>query len=167
MATFEMRNGCGSSIEALLASNHKRRRVKSLPKTAYLPVQPDRKWHFNCYGKTMDHFPVAGFLFAYKSSTTLDTLAARLEELQQGLSPEYHTELVCILESGCLVNSNSNLTTYTPKPDTFVCVMESDRPMHFFMALLQNILSTARTDPIAINAYLSGRPLGKLRRPTI
>src|SRR5208282_1010236 len=27
MATFEMRNGCGSNIEALLASNHKRRRV--------------------------------------------------------------------------------------------------------------------------------------------
>jgi L-2-hydroxyglutarate oxidase LhgO len=29
MATNEMRNGCGSSIEAVLASNQKRRRVKT------------------------------------------------------------------------------------------------------------------------------------------
>lgn len=142
-------------------------KIKKLPKTAFLPVQPDRKWTFNCYGKTLAYFPVAGFLFAYRSSTTLDTLAVRLQELQAKTSPEYCTDLICVLDSGCIVNSNSTLTAFTPRPDTTVCVMESDRAIHFFMALLQNLLSTARTDPISINSYLKGPPLGKLRRPKI
>jgi hypothetical protein len=142
-------------------------KIKQLPKKAFIPVRPEQKLQINCYGKKLDHFPVVGFLFAYRSSAALDTLAARLQELQQDTSPEHRIELVCVLNSGCLVNSDRDLKTYTPKPDTTVCVFESDRALHFFMALLWNLLSTARTNPIAINAYLSGATLGKLRRPKI
>jgi len=38
MATNEMQNGCGSSIEAVLTSNQKRRRVKRRLKQAGLPA---------------------------------------------------------------------------------------------------------------------------------
>jgi hypothetical protein len=126
-------------------------KIKRFPKKAFIPVQPELKRRFNCFGKVSDYFPVAGFLFAYRSSTSLDTLATRLRDLQKDTLPDHRIELVCALDSGCLFNADSTLTLFTPSPNTTVCSMPSDRPLHFFMALLQNLLSTARTDPIAIN----------------
>ena len=138
--------------------------IKRFPKKAFVPVQPNLKRHFNCFGRVLDYFPVAGFLFAYRSSTSLDTLAIRLRDLQKDSLPDHRMELVCALDSGCLFNADPTLTMFTPGPNTTVCSMPSDRPLHLFMALLQNLLSTARTDPIAINTYLSGPPLGTVTR---
>jgi hypothetical protein len=41
MATNEMPNGCGLSTEAVLASNHKRRRVLTQRQTRVVPIEAD------------------------------------------------------------------------------------------------------------------------------
>lgn len=79
------------------------RRVKDLPKTAYRPQDGPISYTSTLYGRTWEHWPTLGFIFAYDSAS-LDTLAEEFAKLaREEPDAALRVDAVFVLNGGAIM----------------------------------------------------------------
>jgi hypothetical protein len=129
--------------------------LKRLPKTAFAPqagaivdhtVLYDRKWTF---------FPSLGFVFAY-DSIALETLSARLRELQADIPPHERVDSVWVLKKGMIVNWSDERRVILPTPSntTRARAVRAANPLLLMVVHLQQLLQSAWMPRFVIERYM-------------
>jgi hypothetical protein len=146
----------------LLKSADNIARIKRMPKRAFYRA-PNRiiKQTVSIYGKTLEYFPLVGFVFAY-TSIHLATLAKELDEFNQNILPEHRIDYVCVLDSGGLIHTKgpNGGFRFFAENDTRIGFITSKNPLTPFLTVLQNLLLQSWPDPVRLGDYLEGEVLG-------
>lgn len=137
-------------------------RLKSFPKTAFLsPLGPQQTR--TVYGRTWEHFPTVGMIFAYDGAD-LETLGNRLTELADTCPPEQRLDSVWVLNKGYLVwiDSERQYVNATAEPDSGLAATAAT-PAQVLMALTMHLhehFARAWTTGLKFRAYLGNTMLG-------
>ena len=147
----------------LLKSADNIAKIKSMPKRAfYRAPNPVIKQTVSIYGKTLDNFPLVGFVFAY-TSIHLETLAKELDQFNQNILPEHRIDYVCVLDAGGLIHSlhPGGSFQFFAHGNTRSGFLTSQNPLMPFLVVLQNLLLQSWPDPVRLGDYLEGETLGQ------
>ncbi|MEU2498072.1 DUF6602 domain-containing protein [Streptomyces pseudogriseolus] len=137
-------------------------RLKSFPKTAYHQDQTGKSRQV--YGKSWQHVPTVGIIFAY-DGLNVDTLGETLREVSEGQSPELTTDSIWVLNKGFINWSsqvNGNIDP-SPEPGAGIVAFEAT-PQEMLMPLVAHLNShfvTAWMSALKITDYMSNETWGR------
>ena len=137
------------------------RSAKRLRKTAfYQRTRVMDQW--TLYGKTYEHYPMMGYIFAFES-VDLHALGKGLDELNTELKipPEEQVDLICLLDKGIIAHENADKKlvswaepTNSETGETTVSGLRTKRPLLLFYVMLHDQLSVAKMRPVQIVQYI-------------
>ncbi|MVO90256.1 hypothetical protein GPA10_37280 [Streptomyces sp. p1417] len=155
------------STDGLRETWRKTAAVKRYAKTAWIRKQTPEVFHraIQAYGKQFDYFPTAGFLFAYTSSATLQSLGNVMWELAQDTEPEHRLDGVWILNKGSItwVSSTSGewLTAQAGEPwMRLLTPPPGGSPLPLMTMQLQGVFQSVFMRPFRIGDYMGDLPFG-------
>jgi hypothetical protein len=155
------------STDELRETWQKTAAIKRYAKTAWIPKQTPEVFQptISTYGKQFDCFPTAGFLFAYTSSATLQSLGKIMGELAQETEPEHRLDAVWILDKGSItwISSTSGewLTAQAGEPwMRLLTPPPGGSPLPLMTMQLQGIFQSVFMRPFRIGDYMGDLPLG-------
>lgn len=95
-------------------------------------------------------YPV-GFVFAYSSDSSLETIQKNLFELNKDINPDYQISIICILDKGLIFNvRKENIVEYTvyPNSNTTIGCSKSDlsNNLYSFYLLIMQYLNSVHID---------------------
>lgn len=97
--------------------------------------------------------PTAGFVFAFKSSTTIETLLDNLIEANHNVEKHKHISVICVLDKGLIVNvSKKGLKdiVLVPDEDTTLAIIKNtaeNNLMLFYLLLMQYLNQSSVSVP--------------------
>ncbi len=149
----------------LLSACEKIRQVKALPKTAYAP--PNMYTPFNIHGRTYDHMPTLGMIFAYGGSK-IDTLAQHFWDWCDGRESEERPDGVWVLGEGYIqwTSPVNGLVDLYPQPGAGMLALKApENDILFpFLLHLNSVLTHASMWPLDLYEYAGSSPLGQVVR---
>lgn len=95
-------------------------------------------------------YPV-GFVFAYTSDSSLETIQKNFSELNQEILPEHQISIICVLDKGLIFNvKKDNIVEYTiyPSLNTIIGRSESElkNNLYSFYLLMMQYLNSIKID---------------------
>mgnify|MGYP001447460616 CR=1 FL=1 len=102
--------------------------------------------------------PTLGSVFAYTSTTSLETLRDNLNRLNRTIPPTERISLVCVLDQGILINVDISSKQYSPLPTdtTLVASVNTNQDaLLLFFLLLISYLNSIEVIPPDLLAYAS------------
>lgn len=136
------------------------KKVKSLPRTAYLPPISPISMTRNAYGREWPHaFPVRHIVFGYEGAT-LDTLAKEMSVLaQQDADPWVGIDAVCVLNRGVVSWQNTSTGAFFERQTGSMAFTSPTTPgnvLLFMLTSLNDLLATARyNEKFNIKGYIA------------
>jgi hypothetical protein len=110
------------------------------------------------YGKEWNNWPTHYFIFAF-DSIALESLNAKLKDLQSEESVSERIDSVYVLEKGVIVNLDKDgKFSALPSPGSLTIPSSTTKPLLFFYTLLSLILNQANMKYFNIQPYI-----GKIR----
>jgi len=115
------------------------------------------------YGKTYEHFPMMGYIFAYES-IDLDLLVRKLDEknISLGIPPEHQADAICLLDKGVIahVNNEQKLISWAEPTDletgeANVTGVKTKHSLLLFYVMLHDQLSIAKPRPVQMIRYMA------------
>lgn len=101
--------------------------------------------------------PTFGSVFAYTSTTSLETLRDNLNLLNKTIAPTERISLVCVLDKGILFNidtSNDDRISLLPNNNTVIASVKTDQDaLLLFFLLLNSYLNSIEVIPPDLVAY--------------
>ncbi|MFE9423184.1 DUF6602 domain-containing protein [Kitasatospora sp. NPDC006697] len=152
---------------ALVDACEKIAKVRKLRKTAYRPVPGLIPRTAQAYGRTYDHFPTSGIVFAF-GGNQLETLGTRLMEWCRGRDPEEWPDSVWVLGKGHLQWWDPRARRLLRSPTAGATLMQVDAlPGHdILLPLVLHLnlhFSDAWMDPLDLFPYSAATSLGALQ----
>ncbi|WGW12951.1 hypothetical protein LWF01_04040 [Saxibacter everestensis] len=130
--------------------------LKSLDKTAYyLQDNPVIRSVKTAYGKEWDALPVFYFVFAF-DGPSIDVIGNAVKVEHQNRELEERIDMVCVMNSGVVVNGNLPLSGIDaiPFPGSHVLSSQTKHPLLFFYILMCRYVLQAQVPPIAVQRYI-------------
>lgn len=159
LAVIEVKTKLDSN--SLIKSIENIRHSKELNKSAYYRTgNIVNTW--TMYGKTYEHFPMMGYIFAYES-IDLEVLGKKLDEINisQGIPPEHQVDVICLFDKGVIahVNKEEKLISWAEPTDldnreTNVTGVKTKHSLLLFYVMLHDQLSIAKPRPIQMIRYM-------------
>lgn len=149
-ATIEIKSSLNKSRLIECVENIKS--VRGLPKHPITPFES----------------PTAGFVFAYTSDTSLETLLDNLADLNQQLDSNQQVSVVCVLDKGMIVNVDKrglNKIELLPSVNTTRAIIVNsieNNLIMFYLILMQFLNSTVITPPDLFK-YVEKEDLAKVQ----
>ncbi|GIO70405.1 DUF6602 domain-containing protein [Paenibacillus cookii] len=112
--------------------------------------------------------PTAGFVFAYTSDTSLETLLDNLVDLNLQVDSDHQISVVCVLDKGMIVNVDRrglDKIELLPSVNTTRAIIENsieNNLIIFYLILMQFLNSTAITPPDLLK-YVEKEDLAKIQ----
>lgn len=148
------------TVSELKRSWEASKKVKSLPRTAYLPPISPLTMTRNAYGREWPHaFPVRYFVFGYDGAA-LDSLAKEMSVLaQQDTDPWVGIDAVCVLNRGVVSWQNTTTGAIFERQERSVAFASPTAPgnvLLFMVSALNEILATSRyNEKFNIKGYIT------------
>jgi hypothetical protein len=138
--------------------------IKRMPKVAWIPGGLGSRFSLDRCGRSYNHFPTLGFLFAY-DSTDLKTLGQTLADLADNTPCEERIDAVWVLEEGSILWGDEGDPWLTALPgEVRLRVIENavkaDSPLPLMTMQLQSLLQTAFMPPFRIGDYMGLTAIG-------
>jgi hypothetical protein len=140
--------------------------IKHYPKTAWIPGNRLLKPVVELYGKQWEYFPTVGFVFAFTSRSSLETLRGLMWELAQDTEPEHRLDGVWILDKGSILWWSETTAGFTAQPGEDIWIqsienLEGGSPVPLTTMQLQAIFQSVFTRPFRIGDYMGDMPFGR------
>ncbi|NLN81171.1 MAG: hypothetical protein GX136_01300 [Clostridiales bacterium] len=99
-----------------------------------------------------------GFVFAYTSDTSIETLLDNFYELNKNVELDHQISLVCVLDKGLILRTNNSMIgqiSYVPAPNTTLgfCKNPLETNFYLFYLFLMNALNSMTNLPPDLMTY--------------
>ncbi|MGG4206484.1 DUF6602 domain-containing protein [Paenibacillus jamilae] len=148
-ATIEIKSSLNKTT--LLESVNNVKSVRSLPQNSITPFIT----------------PTAGFIFAFTSDTSLETLMGNLYDFNSKIDPKEQVSAVCVLDKGLIVNIGKfglNNLHLLPSDKTSLAIIENPTEhnlLQFYLIVMQ-FLNSAIVSPPNLLKYLEAEGLSQV-----
>jgi hypothetical protein len=137
-------------------------RSKTLRKLTYLEQTGDVLWSTSAYGRTFDHFPMYGMVFAF-SGSGLAGLCDKLWEQQQGVPIDRWIDAVVVLDQGLLLYGDAaGGSAVRPEPGSYLRAIQSENPLVATTLVLQTAFAGVWERPARLGPYMGPEPWGEI-----